>query len=316
MTNLAEVPRFDQLPKLANGLRCSWSVFGDADNLGSANFLTEDAVLLAAAEILHGQRVNLTLNLTLPSPPYFGRRPYSHTVYQHGPDVYDDVIDAFYPQSSSQWDGLRHRQDGEYGFYGGLSLDELKSDDSRLGIDAWARRGIVGRGILVDVERYLYDRNQNYDPTANFEIGPDLLADVLSAQGSEHLPGDIMLLRTGYMGAYLRADEAGRAALASDVASAGLSATEEMAEYLWNGQFSAVAADNPGVEALPLASTSECYLHARLIPMLGFAMGEFLDFEELGRLSAADGRFTSMFVSVPLNMPAALGSPANAIAIR
>jgi hypothetical protein len=57
-------------------------------------------------------------------------------------------------------------------------------------------------------------------------------------------------------------------------------------------------------------------LHRRLIPLLGFVIGELLDFERLAPLCGADSRWDFMFVAMPLNLPGGVGSPANAMAIR
>ena len=57
-------------------------------------------------------------------------------------------------------------------------------------------------------------------------------------------------------------------------------------------------------------------LHRRLIPMLGFVVGELLDLGPLASLCAADSRWDFMFVAAPLNLPGGVGSPANAVAIR
>ena len=77
----------------------------------------------------------------------------------------------------------------------------------------------------------------------------------------------------------------------------------------------AIAADNPAVEVVP-GSREAGSLHRRLIPLLGFVLGELFDLEELAAACAADGRGTCLFVAVPLHVPGGVGSPGNAIAIR
>jgi hypothetical protein len=49
---------------------------------------------------------------------------------------------------------------------------------------------------------------------------------------------------------------------------------------------------------------------------LGILFGELFAFGDLARAAAADGRYDFFFVSTPLWVPGAMGSPANAIAIR
>ncbi|MEV8546500.1 cyclase family protein [Streptomyces sp. NPDC051572] len=311
----AEIPPYRDLPVLGNGLPHSWDVFKSAIDLGTANFLTPEVVAHATrTEVRSGERINVTLPLTLPNPPFFGRAAYRHTIHEPVPNVLDDVLDNFYPQSSSQWDALRHRRDPDAGFFGGLSREDAGPGGSRLGVDAWAQQGLIGRGVLVDVATHL-ERRGDYDPTTGVSIGADVLVETLETQGTERLPGDVLLVRTGYMDRYLAASDDGRRAIRDGGASAGLSPGAETAAYLWDSRCSAVAVDNPGVEVLP-RNPDEPYLHARLIPMLGFPMGEFFAFDQLVRTCEHDDRYSCLFVSVPLNLPGGVGSPANAIVIR
>src|SRR5699024_258209 len=119
-------------------------------------------------------------------------------------------------------------------------------------------------------------------------------------QGSPLRRGDILMLRTGYTRVIRDASERPRS-------WPGLAPDEEMARYLWDRGVAAVVADNPAVETAP--GDSKSFLHRRLIPMLGLALGEFFDLEALADDCAQDGRYTSFFVAVPLNLPRGVGSP-------
>ena len=88
-------------------------------------------------EIRTGERINVTLPLTQPDPPFFGRAMLRHRIFDHSPEVLDDVIDNLYPQASTQWDGLRHRRDRNLGYSGGIKAFEGEAAH-RLGVDAWA----------------------------------------------------------------------------------------------------------------------------------------------------------------------------------
>ncbi len=308
-------PPFRDLPVLADGLRCSWGVFGDDDELGTVNRITDAAVVAAMGEVLTGERINVTLPLDLPDPPFYGRGGYRHTISAMAPSVQDDVLDGFHPQGSTQWDGLRHRGHPQAGYYGGVPADQVAGAGTRLGIGHWAATGLTGRGVLADVAGHLEREGVGHDPSRHHEITPELLRETLAAQGTAVRAGDVLLVRTGFIGAYLRASRARRTAIRDSGAFTGLSAAEEMAEYLWDGGFAAVAVDNPAVEAAP-RDPAGVSLHARLIPALGFALGEFFTFERLATAARADGRYSCLFVSVPLNLPGGVGSPANALAIR
>ncbi|MDO8945058.1 MAG: hypothetical protein Q7U75_17890, partial [Desulfobacterales bacterium] len=95
----------------------------------------------------------------------------------------------------------------------------------------------------------------------------------------------------------------------------GLEGSEEMAEYLWDSGVAAIASDNPAVEVMP-GNPVVGLLHRRLIPLLGFPLGEFFTFGPLAQDCERDGKYTGLFVSAPLNLPGGVGSPANALFIK
>ena len=57
-------------------------------------------------------------------------------------------------------------------------------------------------------------------------------------------------------------------------------------------------------------------LHRRLIPALGFALGEMFDLDALAADCKADGQYTFMLVAPPLAITRAVGSPINPIAMK
>jgi kynurenine formamidase len=309
----AALPRYADLKRLPNGLRSAWGVFGADDELGTANLLTGDAVIAASTEILTGERINVTLPLNEPNPAFFGRRPYQHTPFAVSDSFRDDFVDGFYLQGSTNWDGFRHKRDPLVGFYNGIQPDGVVPAGDRLGFASQADNGIIGRGVLVDVARN--GGIDGYDPLEPFAISPEDLERTILRQGVAVQRGDILMVRTGYMDSFLAAGSAERERIRDRALFAGLAADETVAEYLWDNHLAAVAVDNPGVEYMPeVIPTPD--LHALLIPMLGMIIGEFFDFRELSDACDSDRRYTSMFVSVPLNLPGSVGSPGNAVVIR
>ena len=75
----------------------------------------------------------------------------------------DDYLDNFYPQASSQWDGLRHIRHPRDGFYNGVKAEEIVAGGGKLGIENIAQRGIAGRGVLLDVGRHLENAGRSLD---------------------------------------------------------------------------------------------------------------------------------------------------------
>jgi len=314
---VVDLPEFDELPVVEGlGLRHAWNVFGDGDQLGTINLLTPERIAVALRSAPHGRVINLTQNLTAFDPPFYGREPLRHEVYRLDRNYWDDRLDNLLLQSSTHWDGLRHVQAKEFGFWGGLTDESaLTATGGPLGIEAWARHGIVGRGVLVDVGRYMESAGLPFDPFESHTVSAAYLDEVCSSQGVKLETGDIICVRTGWMARYLHLDQDGRRQAAESHAFAGLAADEAMSRWLWNEHVAAVAADNPAVEVSP-GSREVGSLHRRIVPLLGLAVGELFDFELLARECAAESRWHFLFVSIPLNLVGGVGSPANAIAIR
>jgi kynurenine formamidase len=319
--DLSKLPSYAELPvKPGAPAHSAWGLFGDDDQVGTINLLTAEKVREAAALVRKGKVFSLNLRLDLPNPALYDRKAPQHTILE-GPVHRDDYLDSFYPQASSQWDGLRHIRHPLAGFYNGTKDEEVSLEEgSKLGIENWARRGIVGRGVLLDVARYLEGQGTPIDPQSPFVIRKEVLEATARAQGVDIRPADILLIRTGWIEWYLEAPQDVRDKLAEGDALThlvvpGIGPAEEMAEYLWNLHIAAVAADNTSVEVWP--PTQEAgFLHFYLLPLFGMPIGEQWYLKELAADCAQDGVYEFMLTSAPLNLPGGVGSPPNALAIK
>lgn len=315
------LPTYAELPCRADApAGSSWGVFGDEDEHGTLNFLGPEQVVAAASLIRTGKLFPLNLDVGLPAPALFHRHSPRHELFHFptGPGItVDDYVDGFYLQGSSQWDALRHFGDAEHGFYNGATLDEASGPDGRLGIERMAGRGIAGRGVLLDVARLLEAEGVAYDPFDFVPIGPELLRRTAEAQEVELRPGDILLLRTGWVEAYCDLDEEARIALAESGApgSAGLHG-DDVPGFLWDRRIAAVAADNPALEASRPGTGPDLDLHVALIARLGMPVGELWDLGALAQDCAADRRYDMFLTSAPLNLKGGAGSPPNALAVK
>ena len=318
-----ELPPYDRLPVRSGAPKGSaWGLFGDDDQLGCINLLTADKVRQAARLVKKGTVFALNLPLNLPDPPMFGRQLPEHRLLVVGAGMArDDCIDSFWPQGSSQWDGLRHVRHPRDGFYNGVEDSDITLErGSKLGIENWARRGIVGRGVLLDVERYLRDIGQPLDQRSSTIVHKETLEACAKAQNLQLRPADILVIRVGWLRWYL--DEAtpeerrgiGDDATVTALTSPGIGPVDEMAEYLWNLHVAAVACDNPAVEPWPPGPGG--FLHFRLLPHFGMPIGELWYLEDLAAACAEDGVYEFMLTSAPLNIPGGVGSPPNALAIK
>ncbi|MGA9194915.1 MAG: hypothetical protein WB037_07475, partial [Pseudolabrys sp.] len=113
------VPSFAQLRARTDApAGSSWRIFGEHDELGTVNFLTEERVLEAKQCIKTGRFFNLDCPLDAFDPPILShRKTVKHTILGSSPHHRDDYIDSFYLQSGSQIDGLRHFRHPVHGFY-------------------------------------------------------------------------------------------------------------------------------------------------------------------------------------------------------
>ena len=165
-------------------------------------------------------------------------------------------------------------------------------------------------------------------------ITPDDILGTLEAQGTTVEPGDVLLMRTGWVGWYSSLDMDTRTRMSdrTQMAAPGLPPGEATARFLWDLHIAAIGADNPAVEIWPPGALldpkvvdevqadpsrmHETFVHTLLLPMLGLPLGEMWNLEPLADDCASDGRYECFFSSAPLNLPAGVASPPNALAIK
>lgn len=308
----------------------SWGVWGDDDRFGTLNLLTPERVLRGKECVRTGRVHCVSLELELPDPPLFGRPAFTHEVVSRPSGISsDDMLHGLNTQSSSQWDGFRHVRSAAHGAYNGL-------DESEHGVHHWARKGIVGRGILADVGRWRAAQGRPVRGDHRDEITPADIAGTLAAQGTTVETGDILLVRTGWLSFYRSMTQAQRDAYAPEFEAPGLLAAEETAAYLWDLHVACIGMDNPAIEAWPppmfamtpeervakLADSADpavagaLFLHLLMLPLIGMPLGELFDLDSLADDCASTGTYDFLVTSAPLNLLHGVASPPNILAIR
>jgi len=319
------LPDFAELPvKPDHPPHSAWGVFGDDDQIGTLNLLTPERVAAAARLVRHGQVFALNWELEQPHPPLFNRATLQHTIKRRRHNVFDDVYDNFNTQSSSQWDGLRHYGHREFGFYNGVTEEQITGEaGSRNGIEHWARRGIAGRGVLIDFPRFAAAHGIAFTPGARYGISAEQLQAAADWQGVQFQTGDILLLRTGWIewyGCSLNEERKIQLAQPGALAIGGLEQCEESLRFLWDNHFAAIATDNPDFEAYPPAAAEEGQpgemMHGTIIGLWGMPIGEMFQLDALAAACAADQCHEFFFTSAPLNKLGGVASPPNALAIK
>jgi len=315
---MAELPGYDDLPAAPEGGRSGWGVFGADDSVGLLNLLTSERVVEAARLVRKGTVFPLDAPINAFSPPVASGRgvPRHRVLDLMEGQVFDDVYDNFYPQASSQWDSLGHVGYASNAFYNGATKDDVTTG-RRNTIDYWARRGIAGRAVVLDMVRALADTGRPYDPGTNVAFSVDDLELARRRSGVEYQPGDILIIHSGFAAWYVSQPFATRVEVSQTGRTLGIAHGEEMCRYLWDSHVAAVASDTFGVEVLPADhSTPLGFLHRMLIGQFGMALGELWWTEDLAADCAADGVYEAFLTSAPLHAPGGIGSPPNALAIK
>jgi kynurenine formamidase len=251
-------------------------------------------------------------------------------------DVLNDDQVTLTLQYSTQWDGLSHvgalfdtHGDGTQRlvYYNGFEagVDILGGDDPataqdccppggsyarRLGIDNYARKGMQGRGVMVDLAHALGLRRTLIDYT--------VLQEVMRDQNVTIEAGDMLVLRTGFAEAIVRmAGEPDHAAL--EQTGAVLDGTDPaLLDWIGTSGIAAICADNYAVEAYPARSTgpqrSILPLHHHCLFKLGVPLAELWYLKDLADWLRAHGRTRFLLTAPPLRLPGAVGSPVTPIA--
>jgi kynurenine formamidase len=316
------LPDYDELPPAARGGRSAWGLFGPEDSVGLLSLQTPDRVAAAGRLIRNGEVYSLNAPVNVPEPPLFRRGVVRHTlITNESRAFFDDKLDNYYPQGSSQWDSLAHVAYGADQFYNGVTAEDV-TVRARNTIGHWAERGIAGRAVLIDIDAALGGAGVGFDPASPRAITAGELDAARAAAGVEWQPGDVLALHTGFLGWHVRQDASVRGALAErgGLRNIGLAHDEEMARYLWNAHVAAVVADNPSVEVWPSDPSDEAFpfgdLHRMLIGQFGMALGELWWLEDLALSCRRDGRYEMFLTAAPINVPGGVGSPANALAFK
>jgi kynurenine formamidase len=198
-------------------------------------------------------------------------------------------------------DALSHVTCGDdNGWHGGGSADRDVGDFGPLRDDATDIPPIIARGVLLDVAGHRgVDALDAHEP-----IGADELAEVLERQGSELRPGDVALVRTGYLSGWPDAD------FIAAHEQAGID--RDAALLLADKGVIAVAGDTESLEVLPSTVEGNPHpVHIALLIERGIYILEMVNCEALAR----DRVYEFCFVCLPLSIKGATGSMVRPVAI-
>lgn len=315
----------------------NWGRWGDDDELGTLNFITEEKIAQAASLVRRGRVFPLGVDFGASGPQ--GAFEYRHnpvhimtidggdakTLARYGPGWasnpiaqqlssylgddnpfrFNDDLIIMPLQAASQWDALSHVYYDEQ-LYNGFRADSVTSMGAvHCGIDKVDGKGITSRGVLLDMVRH---RNAEVFLEQGNPITPEELDDAARAQGVRIERGDIVLIRTGWWT---------RFAQTGDKTEPFSGLDWSCASWLHDYEAAAVAADNLQVEDL-VSGVEGVFLPLHLLCLrdMGMMFGEYWDLTALAEDCAADGVYEFQLIAPPLRVVGAVGSPVNPIAIK
>lgn len=286
------------------GAPSNWGRWGDDDQRGTANLLTEAGVLEASKLVRRGAVYSLAAPLSPDGPNLPTRRPTWHVVTTRervsgNRDMSADDVVMMHTHGTTHIDALCHIFVGDTLYNGHPASALLPMGAQRCGIDHVGP--LVARGVLLDVAGF-----RGVEHLGDGEaIEPDELEACARAQGTDLRPADIVLVRTGWWRLFGRGPEQRARFYASEP---GVSAAT--GHWFHQRDIVALGADNPAVEAVT-SWTQPLPVHRDIIWGCGGYLLEFLDLEAL----AADKVYEFLFVATPLRLDGGVGSPIVPLAI-
>jgi kynurenine formamidase len=316
-----------EAPDLTDLLRDSptnWGKWGEDDEVGALNYLGPEQVLAATQLVSSGKIFTLQRLIGDPKgdPVWPGRSPAERTqvfdesdwdeggkgpAFPGGLHYADDKIVAFL-QGSTQYDALGHVwYDGK--IWNGYDARTTIGGLDKASVSSIAERGVVGRGVLLDMARFL---GKDYLSAKETFTHEDLEA-CAKAQGVTIEKRDILIIRTNHLQLFFEKGDA----FYEDFCECGLVYSPQLVEWFKDKEIPNLVTDTIANEVTTDPNTGVALtLHNALMRNLGIAFTEICDLEKLAEDCAADKRYAFLYVAAPLKISQATGSPVNPVVIK
>jgi kynurenine formamidase len=304
------VPTTDELDAMFESLK-NWGRWGEGDERGTLNHLTDARRAGAATLVVSGESVSLSHNLaTEPRPehPY----PVQHHMLASGDARDSNGIPGYeaardhlsldvHGLLTTHVDALSHMfVKGE--MYGGRPASDVRSDGASSNTVLSMADGVVGRGVLLDIPRAV--------GSAYLDTGEVVTVDDLeAAERAEDVrvgPGDVLLVAWG------RA--ARQAAKQGFDGFSGLHA--DCLPWLQEREVAVLGSDGIS-DPMPFVGTPQWPfpVHQIGITAMGLPLIDNMRLAPLAQRCAAVGRWTFLFTMAPLRIARGTGCPVNPVAV-
>lgn len=318
---MTEVPT---LTDLLSNAPTNWGKWGPEDEVGALNYLDAAQVLRGVTHIKDGKVFTLQRLIGDPNgdPVWPGRAPAEREMildeshwdeggdgpaFPGGLHYADDKINAFL-QGSTQYDALGHVwYDGK--IWNGFDARTTIGGLDKASVEPIARRGVVGRGVLLDMARFAGKKALGAGETFNHE---DLEA-CAETQGVTIEPRDILIIRTNHLQLFFEEGET----FYESFCEPGLTYSPELVDWFKDKEIPNLVTDTIANEITTDPNNGVALvLHNALMRNLGIAFTEICDLEQLADDCAEDGRYTFLYAAAPLKIHQATGSPVNPLVIK
>ncbi|MFB6675049.1 cyclase family protein [Streptomyces sp. NPDC056390] len=317
------MPEAPSMEELLRNEPTNWGKWGEQDEIGALNYLTAQEVLRGVAHIRTGSVFTLQRLIGDPNgdPVWPGRSPAQRTMildesswdsegapaFPGGLHYADDKLDAFL-QGSTQYDALGHV------WYGGKIWNGYDARTTVGGLDKAsvapiAERGVVGRGVLLDMARFRGKENLDKGETFTHE---DLEA-CAKQQGVTIDKHDVLVIRTNFLKLFFDQGEE----FYEGFCEPGLAYSPELVRWFQEREIPNLVTDTIANEVTyDPGSGVALPLHCALMRNLGVVFTEICDLEKLAASCAEDGQYTFLYTAAPLKVNRATGSPVNPVVIK
>lgn len=310
----------------------NWGNWGDADELGAANYLTSKEVLRGITTVESGTVIPLGHPIgnpggdpTWPVPHRSQPQKYMVTDKGHieagkldrapfgGFEAANDVIHMS-THGTTHVDALGHVWYDDK-LYNGFDANSTKGGLDRCGVEHLGHHGLVGKGILLDIARH---RGVDHLPP-RARITLEELQACAAEQGLSLDGREIVLLRTGVLEVFYESGPDAFYETYSDdgmLNEPGITYSQPLVDWFDEQEIPVFGTDTLGSEQT-VSDETETLLptHPALIRDLGIVISEMNDLSALAEACLERDSYEFCYMCAPMPIVGGTGSPVNPLAI-
>jgi kynurenine formamidase len=317
------VPLPDEIIELAAKVS-NWGRWGDDDELGCGNLLTDETARRGVASVRSGRRISLAADLRADGiqvgQPARRYNPILTVTSlnerdKFAPGIWEGTDDLVMMSTcaGTHVDALSHVSYGGF-LYNGVPTSAVSAQYGATKLGAEKLPQIVTRGLLLDIARM-----KGVDALDEIAPGYAITADDLTAacEQAKVTPqeGDVILVRTGQM-RYYHAGDRQRYAVGTEFSQPGLSV--DTISWIRDLDLAGAFVDTYAYEAFPPTQPdwSDCLaVHLLQLRDMGLLQGQNWDFEALADVCAEDGRGDVLLLAAPEPLVGATSAPVAPVAV-